>query len=106
MLVSCYRAGTLSVRSGSSTHLSAAIASAAAGATILKQRQPAAAARQSSANSLLALTSRPAGGSAAARMLAQIDAAAADASGYLLHPAVGDNCIHIAAAPGKASACF
>lgn len=89
------------MRSGGSTHLSASITAAT---DVHKQPQLGATCSRISAATAAALSiGRSADYGAADRKLAQIDASAADATGYLLHPAVGDNCIHIAAVPGKGS---
>ena len=101
------RTGVLTVRSGSSTHLSASKSCTAAAPAPVDQLQRSEADRVSTtARAVDALASGAAAAAshaAAARQLAQIDDSSADSAGYLLHPAVGDNCIHIAAVPGESA---
>lgn len=93
------------MRSGSSPHLSANISAAAAPKP--RSDHVAAAPRrtvlgdvtnvQASGAALAAL--RGAGGGDV--RLGQVDCRGSAASGYLLHPAVGDACIHVTAVPGE-----
>ena len=98
------------MRSGSSTHLSSSMActAAAPAPAPVEQLQRSEADRVSTTaravDVLASGVAAAASQAAAARQLAQIDDSKADSAGYLLHPAVGDNCIHIAAVPGKSAA--
>lgn len=93
------------MRSGSSPHLSASIS--ASSAPKPRSDHVAAAPRRSVLGDVTNVQAfgaaleavRGAGGGDV--RLGQVDCRGSAASGYLLHPAVGDACIHVTAVPGE-----